>query len=237
MAGDIVGSATLGRSATYEYRCCTTLRQTRHPLTQLQFCVPTQRHRRGSAGQQPLVAPAIRLRLREPPQVELRHRRDPQGLRRARRRGDDLPASPLGSEPKPRALRGHHLLHKANSGRFPRVSPMPWTPSHREPGSRTRWSSSSVALPPAWASRRATCPERRGGQPPEAKGAAGGIAVGHIGPQSDATPLKGRFRGLTMQASKRPRPAERSHLQPGLAPDRRQGVVDGTPTGAAGVGR
>jgi polyketide cyclase/dehydrase/lipid transport protein len=35
----------------------------------------------------------------------------------------------------------------------------------------------------------------------------------------------------------RPRPAEGSHLQPGLAPDRRQGVVDGTPTGAAGVGR
>jgi hypothetical protein len=40
-----------------------------------------------------------------------------------------------------------------------------------------------------------------------------------------------------MQASERghARPSV-SHLQPGLAPDRSQGVVDGAPTGAAGVG-
>jgi hypothetical protein len=38
MAGDIVGSATLGGSATYEYGSCTTLRQARHPPTYLQFC-------------------------------------------------------------------------------------------------------------------------------------------------------------------------------------------------------
>ena len=90
--------------------------------------------------------------------------------------------------------------------------------------------------PSARASRRATCPGRRGGQPPEAQGAAGGIAVGHIGAQPDASPLKGRFRGLTVQVSRRPRPAERLHLQPGLASDRRQGVVDRAATCAAGVG-
>jgi hypothetical protein len=36
--------------------------------------------------------------------------------------------------------------------------------------------------------------------------------------------------------SDRQRLAEGSHLQPGLASDRRQGVVDGPPTGTAGVG-
>jgi hypothetical protein len=38
-AGDIVGSATLGGTATYEYGSCTTLRQGRHPLTSLLFCL------------------------------------------------------------------------------------------------------------------------------------------------------------------------------------------------------
>jgi hypothetical protein len=51
----------------------------------------------------------VPLRLRERPQVELRHRRDPQGVPGARRRGDDLPASPLGAESKRRALCGHRL--------------------------------------------------------------------------------------------------------------------------------
>jgi hypothetical protein len=37
VAGDIVGSATLGGSATYEYGSCPTVRQARHPLTSL-FC-------------------------------------------------------------------------------------------------------------------------------------------------------------------------------------------------------
>jgi hypothetical protein len=37
-AGDIVGSATLGGSATYEYGSCNTLRQARHPRTYLLFC-------------------------------------------------------------------------------------------------------------------------------------------------------------------------------------------------------
>jgi hypothetical protein len=186
----------------------------------------------------------VPLRLREPPQVELRHRRDPQGLRRARRRGDDVPASPLGSEPKPRALRGHHLQSAPASGdtrptRAVSLAPLlcPGRPPRGNPGHELGGARAPWPWPPAWASRRATCPGRRGGQPPEAQGAAGGIAVGHIGAQPDATPLKGRFRGLTMQASRRPRPAEGSHLQPGLAPDRRQGVVDGAPTGAAGVGR
>jgi hypothetical protein len=36
--------------------------------------------------------------------------------------------------------------------------------------------------------------------------------------------------------SNRATPAERSYLQPSLAPNRRQGVVDRAPTGAAGVG-
>jgi hypothetical protein len=37
-AGDIVGSATLGGSATYEYGSCNTLKQARHRLTYLVFC-------------------------------------------------------------------------------------------------------------------------------------------------------------------------------------------------------
>jgi hypothetical protein len=98
---------------------------------------------------------------------------------------------------------------KASSGRFPHASPMPWTPFQREPGSRTRSSSNSGSGPPAGASRRATGPGRRGRQPPEAQGTAGAIG---------------------------PRPAERSYLQPGLARDCREGVADGAPTGAAGVG-
>ena len=53
-----------------------------------------------------------------------------------------------------------------------------------------------------------TGPGRRGRQPPEAQEPAGAIG---------------------------PRKAEGSDLQSGLAPDRRQGVVDGAPTGAAGV--
>ena len=38
-AGDTVGSATLGGSATYEYGSCHTLKQARHRLTYLRFCV------------------------------------------------------------------------------------------------------------------------------------------------------------------------------------------------------
>jgi hypothetical protein len=38
-AGDIVGSATLGGSATYEYGSCNPLKQARHRLTYLLFCV------------------------------------------------------------------------------------------------------------------------------------------------------------------------------------------------------
>jgi hypothetical protein len=62
-------------------------------------------------------------RFRERPQVELRHGRDPQGLRGSRR--DDLPAGPLGSEAQPRELRGRrvrpprHLEIRGQLGPFP----------------------------------------------------------------------------------------------------------------------
>src|SRR5512132_2448198 len=98
-------------------------------------------------------------RLRDQPQVEPRHRRDPQDLPGARRRGDHLPASPRGAEPQRRALRGHRLQPASPAGdtRPTRAVPLAplLCPGRRcggEPGSRTRWSSSSnsAALAGCW---------------------------------------------------------------------------------------
>jgi uncharacterized protein YndB with AHSA1/START domain len=57
-------------------------------------------------------------------------------------------------------------------GPFPSRLSMTWPRLPREPGSRTRSSSNSVALAVAWASRRAPCPRRRRRQPPQAQGTA-----------------------------------------------------------------
>jgi hypothetical protein len=154
-------------------------------------------------------------RLREHPHLELRHRRDPQGLpgpvgvgtiyqqvrsvpSRSEERFEVTPTT------RPAAWR-----YEANSGRSPPASPMPWTPSQREPASPTRSSSSSAAL----AAYLGESPCHVSGTP--------------------SPPTSGSSRNCW---SNRAMPGRGSDLQPGLGCDRREGVVDRAPTGAAAVG-
>jgi hypothetical protein len=86
-----------------------------------------------------------------------------------------------------------HLEIQGQLGPFPaRLSYAFGRPSRGNPRHQFRGARAPRPWPPAWASRRATCPGGRGRQPREAQGTAGGIGCRDLerGPQTDGTPLR-----------------------------------------------
>ena len=91
-------------------------------------------------------------------------------------------SKPLGPEPQQRALRGHRLQPASAAGDTRPTRAVPLTPrlclgrrSRGNPHHERGRARTPRPWPPARASRRATCPGRRGRQPPEAQGTAGAI--------------------------------------------------------------